>query len=60
MPGRFSISFGEERVRDNCGAERFRDSALAAETLQKMGYENVRSIAGGLKAWKAAGLQVTK
>ena len=31
-------------------------SALAAETLQKMGYENVRSMAGGLKAWKAAGL----
>jgi rhodanese-related sulfurtransferase len=31
-------------------------SALAAETLQKMGYQNVRSLAGGLKAWKAAGL----
>jgi rhodanese-related sulfurtransferase len=31
-------------------------SALAAETLQKMGYKNVRSMAGGLKAWKAAGL----
>src|SRR5437016_987976 len=30
--------------------------ALAAESLQKMGYKNVRSIAGGLKAWKAAGL----
>src|SRR3984893_5200803 len=35
-------------------------SALAAESLQKMGYKNVRSIAGGLKAWKAAGLPVTK
>ena len=35
-------------------------SALAAENLQKMGYKNVRSMAGGLKAWKAAGLPVTK
>ena len=34
-------------------------SALAAESLQKMGYKNVRSMAGGLKAWKAAGLPVT-
>jgi rhodanese-related sulfurtransferase len=31
-------------------------SALAAESLQKMGYKNVRSMAGGFKAWKAAGL----
>ena len=31
-------------------------SALAAESLQKMGYKNVRSMAGGLKAWKATGL----
>ena len=35
-------------------------SALAAESLQKMGYKNVRSMAGGLKAWKKAGLPVTK
>ena len=35
-------------------------SALAAETLQKMGYRNVRSMAGGFKAWKAAGLPTTK
>ena len=35
-------------------------SALAAETLQKMGYKNVRSLAGGLKAWKAIGLPTTK
>jgi rhodanese-related sulfurtransferase len=35
-------------------------SALAAETLQKMGYKNVRSMAGGLRAWKAAGLPTTK
>jgi rhodanese-related sulfurtransferase len=35
-------------------------SALAAESLQRMGYKNVRSMAGGLKAWKAAGLPMTK
>ena len=35
-------------------------SALAAESLQKMGYKNVRSMAGGLKAWEGAGLPVTK
>jgi rhodanese-related sulfurtransferase len=35
-------------------------SALAAESLQEMGYKNVRSMAGGFKAWKAAGLPVTK
>ena len=35
-------------------------SALAADSLQKMGYKNVRSMAGGFKAWKAAGLPVTK
>ena len=35
-------------------------SALAAESLQKMGYKNVRSMAGGFKAWKAAGLPATR
>jgi rhodanese-related sulfurtransferase len=35
-------------------------SALAAESLQKMGYKNVRSMAGGFKAWKAAGLPTNK
>jgi rhodanese-related sulfurtransferase len=34
-------------------------SALATESLQKMGYKNVRSMAGGFKAWKAAGLPTT-
>ena len=34
--------------------------ALATESLQKMGYKNVRNMAGGFKAWKAAGLPVTK
>jgi rhodanese-related sulfurtransferase len=31
-------------------------SALVAESLQKMGYKNVRSMAGGFRAWKEAGL----
>lgn len=34
-------------------------SALASESLQRMGYKNVRSMAGGFKAWKAAGLPTT-
>jgi rhodanese-related sulfurtransferase len=35
-------------------------SALAAESLQRMGYTNVKSMAGGFKTWKAAGLPTTK
>jgi rhodanese-related sulfurtransferase len=31
-------------------------SALAADALQRMGYTNVRSVAGGWRAWQAAGL----
>jgi phage shock protein E len=53
----------EEKVPDqnaviicHCGGR----SALAAGSLQKMGYKNVRSMAGGLKAWKAASLPITK
>ena len=34
-------------------------SALVAESLQRMGYENVWSLAGGLKAWKTLGLSTT-
>jgi rhodanese-related sulfurtransferase len=34
--------------------------ALATESLRKMGYKNVRNMAGGFKAWKAAGLPTTK
>jgi rhodanese-related sulfurtransferase len=30
-------------------------SALAADALKRMGYENVYSMAGGWKAWKAEG-----
>ena len=31
-------------------------SALAADALEKMGYRNVYSLAGGWRAWKASGL----
>jgi phage shock protein E len=34
-------------------------SALVTESLQKMGYENVRSMAGGFRAWKETGLPST-
>jgi rhodanese-related sulfurtransferase len=34
-------------------------SALAAESLQRMGYTNVASMAGGFKAWQEAGQAVS-
>ncbi len=53
----------EERVPDHntelilyCGGG-YR-SALAADALQKMGYTNVFSLAGGWKAWRAANASV--
>ena len=71
IPGAIHLSRGtieldiEEKVPDtnamiicHCGGGG--RSALAAESLQKMGYKNVRNMAGGLKAWKAAGLPTTK
>ncbi|HEX8773462.1 MAG TPA: rhodanese-like domain-containing protein [Pyrinomonadaceae bacterium] len=33
-------------------------SALAADSLQRMGYTNVLSMAGGWKAWQAAGAPI--
>ena len=33
-------------------------SALAARSLQEMGYANVAHLDGGINAWKAAGLPV--
>ena len=33
-------------------------SALAADVMQKMGYQNVWSMAGGWKAWKESGAPV--
>ena len=71
IPGAIHMSRGtieldiEEKVPDtnamivcHCGGGG--RSALAAESLQKMGYKNVRSMVGGFKAWKAAGLPTTK
>jgi phage shock protein E len=71
MPGAIHLSRGtlewkiEEEIPDpnaliicHCGGGG--RSALAAESLQKMGYKNVRSMAGGFKAWKTLGLPTTK
>jgi len=71
IPGAMHMSRGtieldiEEKVADpnamvicHCGGGG--RSALAAESLQKMGYKNVCSMAGGFKAWKAGGLPITK
>lgn len=35
-------------------------SALAADTLQQMGYTNVFSMAGGWKAWKESGAETSR
>ncbi len=35
-------------------------SARAAATARKLGYDNVQSLSGGLKAWAAAGMPVEK
>jgi rhodanese-related sulfurtransferase len=35
-------------------------SALAGDNLQKMGYRNVLSLAGGWRAWNEAGMPVEK
>jgi rhodanese-related sulfurtransferase len=35
-------------------------AALAADSLQRIGFSDVRSIAGGIEAWIAAGLPVTQ
>ena len=35
-------------------------SALAGDALQKMGYTNVRSMAGGWRAWNEAGAPTAK
>ena len=71
IPGAMHMSRGtieldiEEKVPDlnqtiitHCGGGG--RGALAAESLQKMGYKNVRNMAGGFKAWKAAGLPTMK
>lgn len=35
-------------------------AALAADSLQRIGFSDVRSLAGGIEAWIAAGLPVTQ
>ena len=35
-------------------------SALAADNLQKMGYTNVSSMDGGIRAWREAGYPIEK
>ena len=71
IPGAIHMSRGtieldiEEKVSDTsamiiCHGGGGGRSALAADSLQKMGYKNVRSMAGGFKAWKAAGLPTMK
>src|SRR5438067_12951865 len=70
IPGATHLSRGtvepdiEEKVPDPnatiiCHCDGGGRSAPAAESLQKMGYTNVRSMAGGFKAWKAAELPTT-
>ena len=71
IPGAMHMSRGtieldiEEKVPDtnamiicHCGGGG--RGALATESLQKMGYKNVRNMTGGFKAWKAAGLPTMK
>ena len=35
-------------------------SALSADALQRMGYTNVKSMAGGIKAWREAGYPIIR
>jgi len=48
----------DEEIVLYCGGG-FR-SALAAESLQKMGYRNVLSMDGGIRAWREAGYPLEK
>jgi len=71
IPGAMHMSRGmlelniEEKVPDlnamiicHCGGGG--RGALATESLQKKGYKNVRNMAGGFKAWKAAGFRTAE
>jgi rhodanese-related sulfurtransferase len=66
VPGAFHmprglLEFGvEERFPDTSRvlilySERGKKSLLAGETLQEMGYSEVRSLVGGFEAWREAG-----
>jgi rhodanese-related sulfurtransferase len=43
-----------------CGGPKCPQSRMAAEKLEKLGYQNVRAYEGGLEEWKGAGLAVEK
>jgi rhodanese-related sulfurtransferase len=71
LPGAVHLGKGiierdiEQRVPDSktpivlyCGGG-FR-SALSADNLQRMGYSNVLSMAGGVRGWRENGLPLTK
>ena len=51
-----TIPHASKKIVLYCGGG-FR-SALAADALEKMGYSNVYSLAGGWRAWKASGLPI--
>lgn len=53
-----AVSDPEAKIVLYCGGG-YR-SALAADALQKMGYRNVFSLAGGWRAWTAAGMPVER
>lgn len=48
----------EEEIVLYCGGG-YR-SALAADNLEKMGYHNVKSLAGGFRSWTEAGYPIEK
>ena len=48
----------DQRIICYCGGGS--RSALVAESLQKMGYRNVRSMSGGFRAWQEAGLPLAE
>ena len=52
-----SISSEDQPIVLYCGTGG--RSALAAQSLQQLGYRNVRSMAGGIVAWTAAKLPLT-
>ena len=53
----FAQECGDRRIlrRPECPQSR-----MAAEKLEKLGYENVRAYEGGLEEWKAAGSTVVR
>ena len=53
-----NVAAADEAIVLYCGGG-YR-SALAGDNLQKMGYTNVLSMAGGIRAWREAGYAVEK